>query len=419
MSKARPNAARAESPCLDGMLHESFCPACGYHVAVSLYDGGSRPLATLAWPRSAEEARSMPAYPLSFVQCVDCGHVYNCEFDYSDVPYSDKPNLMFNKGRLWSDHLDRVRRLIVERLPERPTVVEIGCGDGSLLRSLAEARPDGRFAGFDPNAMADVAAGPVELHRCLFEPHRHLAEYRPDLIVSRHVLEHLMNPLGFVQSLAFGASWAGIETHLLIEVPCIDKALAAGRTVDFYYEHNSHFTTLSLTRLLQRCAAEVELVERGYRDEVVFGLARFARQAEQIEFARQALAFRSRTTEDHANVRRELQSLLAAGKTVAVWGGTGKGAALMAQYGLDAERFPVVVDSDPDKAGTFVPGGGQEIRFRDYLLEHPADVILIATQWRAADIHLEIQRHGIRCEKIVIEHEGRLIDYLNDEHPYG
>ena len=84
-----------EAASLHGVLRESFCPACGDHVAMSLYEGGSRPLATLAWPRSVEEARSMPAYPLSFVQCVDCGHVYNADFDYSHVPYSDKPNLMF------------------------------------------------------------------------------------------------------------------------------------------------------------------------------------------------------------------------------------------------------------------------------------------------------------------------------------
>lgn len=415
--------AQPSDPDLEGVLHESSCPACGYHVAVSLFDGGRRPLATLAWPGSAAEARAMPEFPLSFLRCVDCGHVYNSAFDYSAVPYRDNPNLMFNKGTLWTDHLKRVQALILQRLSERGTVVEIGCGDGSLLSSLAPARPNGRFVGFDPNAATEAApfsdvGGPVELQRRLFQPHRHLAEYRPELIISRHVLEHLMNPLRFVQSLSFAASWANVDTRLLIEVPCIEKALSLGRTVDFYYEHNSHFTTNSLARLLERCAAEVELVQRGYRDEVVYALARFARQPEQVEFARGALAFRSRSAAAQENVRRQLSALIDSGKTVAIWGGTGKGAALIAQYGLDAERFPVVVDSDPQKVGTFVPGSGQEIRFRDYLLDHPVDVILIATQWRAADIHLEIQQAGIRFDGILIEHEGRLVDYLRQQHPY-
>ena len=410
--------SKKAQPPLEGLWHASTCPACGYHVAVSLYEGGRRPLATLAWPGSEEEARAMPRHPLSFVRCVDCGHVYNAEFDYGVVPYSDKPNLMFNQGAVWTRHLDSVRDLIVGRLGESPTVVEIGCGDGGFLRSLALVRPAGRYVGFDPNTVSGAADASIQTHRCPFEPDRHLAEYRPDLIISRHVLEHLMNPLGFVQALSFAASWHGVETRLFIEVPCIDRALAVGRTVDFFYEHNSNFTALSLERLLRRCAGCVELVRLGYNDEVVCGLARFTGQQEQVALAREAMAFQSRWSEAQSSVRRALHAVIEAGRTVAIWGGTGKAAAFIHQYELDARRFPVVVDSDADKAGTFVPGTGQEIRFRDYLTKHPVDVILIATQWRAPDIIDEIHRCGIPFEDILIEHQGRLISYLHDEHPY-
>jgi len=403
---------------LKDVLRSCTCPACGHHVAVSFYDGGNRPLATLAWPRSAGEAQSMRRYPLSFVRCVDCGHVYNSDFDYAVVPYSDKPNLMFNQGAVWTRHLAHVRDLILRQLPPNPTVVEIGCGDGGLLRAMAAARPEGRYVGFDPNAAVDVGHGRIQAHQRMFDPAEHLLQYRPDVVISRHVFEHLVNPLGFVQALSFAASWQGVETRLFIEVPCIDRALAIGRTVDFFYEHNSNFTTRSLERLLQRCATSVELIERGYNDEVVYGLARFAKQQEQVDFAQQALAFRSRAVDSRWNVRRSLDALVAGGKNVAIWGGTGKAAAFIHQYELDAARFPVVVDSDPDKVGTFVPGTGQEIRFRDYLLDHPADIILIATQWRAPDIVDEIKQCGIPFLNILIEHDGRLTSVLRNAHPY-
>src|SRR5258707_14571963 len=77
--------------------HDSTCPACGHHVAVPFFSG-HQPLATVAWPKSAAEARAMPKLPLDFMRCVDCGHVFNAAFDYAAVPYSEKPNLMFNKG---------------------------------------------------------------------------------------------------------------------------------------------------------------------------------------------------------------------------------------------------------------------------------------------------------------------------------
>ncbi len=103
---------------------------------------------------------------------------------------------------------------------------------------------------------------------------------------------------------------------------------------------------------------------------------------------------------------------------MAVWGGTGKAAAFMNFYGVDAQRFPIVVDSDPDKVGTFVPGQGQPIRFRDYLLEDPPDVIIIPMQWRARDIVREIEESGITSSQALIEHDGQLIDFDKDPHPY-
>lgn len=406
-------------PRLNEILRPAMCPACGHHVAVRFYDGGRQPLTTLAWPRSADEATAMRRLPLSFVRCVDCGHVYNTDFDYAEVPYSDKPNLMFNRGVLWSEYLESVSHLLLDRLPEEPVVIEVGCGDGHLLRALAAKRPAGRYVGFDPNSTIDTGGGQIEARAMLFDPAVHLAEFRPDLIISRHVLEHLMNPLGFVQAIAFAASWEAVCTRLFIEVPCIDHVFELGRTVDFFYEHNSHFTTTSLARLLTRCASKVELVETGYNGEVVFGLAAFECHREQLATARTAVDFYDRAVRSTAQLKVDLDELARSRRPVAIWGGTGKAAAFINQNALDRARFPLVVDSDPDKAGTFVPGMGQEIQFRDVLVEHPVDVIVIATQWRAADIVVEIRRHGIPYETILIEHQGRLIDYFKDPHPYG
>jgi predicted O-linked N-acetylglucosamine transferase (SPINDLY family) len=405
-------------PPLPSLLRTATCPACGHHVAVPFYDGGEQPLATVAWPRSSADARAMKRLPLDFVRCVDCGHVYNCRFDYAEVPYSEKPNLMFNRGAVWTDHLRQIRDLIVKGLSERPVVVEVGCGEGHLLRAVAEQRRGGRYIGFDPSNAINTGYGLIEGRRELFDPARHLAELRPDLIISRHVLEHLMNPLAFVQAIAFAASWENIETRLFIEVPCIDQVIRLGRTVDFFYEHNSNFTTKSLERMLARCASEVEAVARGYNDEVVFGVAQFCRREQQVQMATEAVGFAERSAGQRQTIGADVDALAVSGKRVAIWGGTGKAAAFINQFGLDAKRFPLVVDSDVEKAGTYVPGAGQEILYRDLLIQYPVDVILIATQWRAGDIVAEIERCGIPYQTILIEHAGRLINFFDGAHPY-
>jgi SAM-dependent methyltransferase len=405
-------------PDANDLVRAVTCPACGHHVAVPFFEGGLAPLATLAWPASAEEAHGLARLPLDFVRCVDCGHVFNAAFDYAAVPYTDRPNRMFNRAPGWSAHLLMVRDEMLARLPSAPVVVEIGHGDGHLLTALAEARPEGRYVGFDPHGAAEARHGSVELRPALFVPAADLPELRPDLIVSRHVMEHLTDPLGFIQQLAFAAAWADVEPALYLEVPCIDRALETGRTFDFYYEHNSHFTTTSFTRMLSRCGVTGPRIRHGYGDEVIYAFVRLAPGRAQILNARAAVAFRDAARRSAACLRAQMDDLAASGRSVAIWGGTGKAAAFIVQAGADDVRFPVVVDSDADKVGTFVPGAGQEIRFRDWLRVHPVDVIIVPAHWRARDIVREMAACGITCRTVLIEFGGRLVDYFGAPHPY-
>lgn len=394
------------------------CPACGHHVAVLFYDGGHQPLATLGWPRTAGEARAMSKLPLRFVRCVDCGHVFNDAFDYTRVPYGDNPNLMYNRGLRWSDFLRKVCSEIISRLPEKAVVVEIGHGDGTFLESLASLQPSGRFYGFDPHGATASRLGNITYRRSLFVPAAQMAELRPDLLISRHVLEHLTDPLGFVQSLSFGAATAELKPLLYIEVPCIDRALTTGRTEDFYYEHNSHFTTESFSRMLARGFCSIDALDHGYDGEVVYAFLRLKGRLEHLQHAHDAKAFDAMARASRQVIMMELANHYMAGKTVAFWGGTGKCAAFLQAHHVDAHRFPLVVDSDPAKIGTFVPGTGQQILAIQALKDKCVDILVVPTQWRARDIVEEAGRSGLEFGQVVIPHQGRLVDFLTGHHPY-
>ncbi len=303
------------------LLRGMTCPACGHHVAVPLFRSEAEPA-------------------LDVVRCVDCGHAFNA----AAASHADPQHRTFSGGPGWPEHVRAVRDEMLGRLPAAPVVVEVGHGDAQFLTALAEARPAGRYVGFDPHGATDAGHPAIDLRREHFVAARALAELSPHVIVNRYVMEYLAHPLGFIQEFAFAAAASGIQPVLYLEVPCIDRALEKGRTFHFDHRHTSYFTTASFMRMLSRCGPVEQRIGHGYHGEVVY-------------------------------------------------------------------RFPLVVDSDAATVGTMVAGTGQEIRSPDWLRAHPVDVVIIPMHRRAHDIVREMAAADIRCDTILIEDRGRLIDY--------
>jgi hypothetical protein len=74
------------------------CPVCGSKFCSILFNQGSQPLTAFNLPESQEEALNELRFPLDFVQCSVCSHVYNRQFEITQVPYGKDSNLMFNSG---------------------------------------------------------------------------------------------------------------------------------------------------------------------------------------------------------------------------------------------------------------------------------------------------------------------------------
>ena len=385
------------------------CPACGYHYAATFLND-TMPLATIAWPATEHEALTMQNLHLDFVQCLQCSHVYNKSFKYEDVPYSDKPNLMFNNGAIWSGFIQDVIDNLAKNLPENPTIIEIGHGDGSFLSALSQHCKTGRFIGFDPNG---AAAGDDHLtfKQELFMPLTHVAEYKPDLIIMRHIVEHLSDPLAFLQSFALAAAVENHNMRFYIETPCIDNVLTSNRTVDFYYEHTNQFTTKSFTAMLNTAGFSCKEISHGYAREVIYTHADLTPNQDLKATLSGAGHFRTITEKAIPHIKQQIKNYKTQGHSLAIWGGTGKSAAFMNRYKINKDVIDYVIDSDPRKAGTFVPGTAQQIYTVDRLLEKPVDIIIIPPQWRAKDITIEMQERGVTAQKVLVEHDGALIEY--------
>ena len=401
--------ARSLTQLMAPPLTGEACLACKsvYNYPLARWD--RMPLSILGLPRTKSEALTTREFVMDVRQCASCGHVFHTEFSREHVPYREGSNMVYNQGDSWSAYQDALAEEWAERYDlNGSTVVEIGCGEGLFIQRLLGR--GNRCIGFEPGPDADkLEAKGIEAYREYFQGAR-LFELRPEAILCRHVIEHLAAPIDFLEDLAIACREADLFPVVLAETPLIEKALRHHRINDFQYEHVSYFTMSSMRTLFERAGFEVLELTPRFGDEVVTIAARPKPDTTQRLRREGALAFHASVQGQVAKVRATLRAWRDGGEAVAIWGGTGRGMALMNMFGVDAELVPFVFDSDLRKAGGFVPGTGQEILAPSALATKPMDRILITSSWRARDIEHELRsEHGSKA-RLYVYHEERLCE---------
>ena len=117
------------------------------------------------------------------------------------------------------DKVNNIQRLLGSRTVE--SVIEVGCGTGSVLAELASRKIGQQHVGVDvADPRAHVHPGAASMDLRTFDGET--LEFRDgtfDLVIATHVVEHVPNPRSFVRELA------RVSRRLVyIEVPCEMKA---------------------------------------------------------------------------------------------------------------------------------------------------------------------------------------------------
>lgn len=375
-----------------------ICPVCLSVHTIALYNTPPLPLSIMSVTGNPEESVNDPRASMSIRACLCCSHIYNGSFDPDFVSYSHGGCKMFNNGSIWQEHIKSLQAYINSK--SFTQVVEIGAGDGSFLSGITTKD---KFA-YEPSTESALceSAG-LSVIRDYFQPTHVKLHPEGTLYVMRHVMEHLTRPSAFVETMTRAACG---NIDMIVEVPNIVNALRDKRIEDWVYEHAHHFTPTSLKRLFIRNGWRINRCETVYNNEVVVLHAEHRPTAADKAISGYIEDFRDirKSLSDAANELRMLSET----KSVAFWGGTGKSTMSIHQLGSEA-KFRVV-DSDVLKVGLCVPGLAVTIEHANSLIDNPVDVIVISTSWRAADILGEIQRKGIRYEKILMYKRGKLVE---------
>jgi hypothetical protein len=362
---------------------------------------GNQPLSLVAMQEKADQSDCLERYPIKIAICPRCNHCFNYEFDRHIQQYSGAGCRMWNNGMEWQEHVDHVAK--VAAMHNAECIIEIGAGDGEFLEKINS--PAVKIAIDPAGSVMQCGERGIHYERAYFDATEHIPEGCGNLlIIMRHLLEHMANPRAFMDEIANVRRDMQYNTHVLIEVPCIHNALNRTRLEDWTYEHPQHFTETSL-ELLTESVGFRGITSLEYADEVLL----YTGQLEQVEseeetyldnFAKMSL------------MASRIGGQLAGMESVAYWGGAGKSAMFLNYLGVGDDAL--VVDSDPNKIGMYVPGTKIQIQDPTKLLIDHVDTIVVTTSWRAYDIAAEIRERNIPCNKLLTFERGNLVEVIDE-----
>jgi SAM-dependent methyltransferase len=130
-------------------------------------------------------------------------------------------------------------------VPTEGKALDVGCGNGALLRAFGEARPVWNLYGHDLNEINLAALKQIRGFRSLFVGRVGVVPGRFDLITLIHSLEHFANPIEALMDIRAKLALGG---SLLVETPD-----AGVNPIDLVVaDHAMHFLRHDLARLLVR-----------------------------------------------------------------------------------------------------------------------------------------------------------------------
>ena len=289
--------------------------------------------------RTAEEARRCPTGNISLIENGETGLIYNEAFIASLLDYDSSYQNEQSHSHTFKRHIEEVADLIENKIG-RKKLIEIGCGKGTFLELLLSRGAD--VIGFDP---AYEGSNPL-IQRDYFTG---LLKTKGDGLILRHVLEHIPEPVHFLNMLSKSNDGKG---YIYIEVPCFDWIIKNGAWFDIFYEHVNYFRLVDFYRIFKNIIHSTHTFGGQYLS-VIADLSSLrkpeANYKQTIDFPKDFNRL--------SKIRKKSDT----NRNIVVWGGSSKGVI----FSLLSERngFPVrrIIDINPEKQGQYIPGTGLRV----------------------------------------------------------
>lgn len=383
-----------------------LCPVCRTEVSSRFLKQSGVPTNCSALYATAEEARSAPRGDIELAFCSNCGMIFNAAFERDQVAYDASYENSLRFSPTFCEYADALATRLVETHGLRgKRIVEVGCGDGEFLRTICR-KGGNSGTGFDPSFAGTFDDPNVAFIRNNYDE---LAANTPaDFVCCRHVLEHIEQPRDLLSQVHRALSDRA-DGAAYFEVPDALAVLSGSSTWDVIYPHCNYFTAVALAGLFEACNFSALNISTSFGRQYLaieasprklstpvrppsssFEIAKLGRVVER---------FRLHFRETVEQWERFLEYAHAEDRRVVLWGAGAKAVTFLNTI-PGASRLAAVVDMNPRKQGSFVPGTGHQVIAPASLASTKPDILITLNPVYEGEIRRIASEMGLSAEVV-------------------
>lgn len=394
------------------------CQYCGTPLTTTLVDLGLSPLSNSYVPLERAEIPD-DMYPLHTRVCGSCFLVQVDDVVPADAHFNQDYAYFSSFSQSWLEHCQAFANASSARfgLNDQSLVVEIASNDGYLLQYFLEKGI--RVLGVEPSASVAKAAQAkgietrVEFFGDAYAGQLRVEGLKPDLICSANVLAHVPDIGDFVAGVATLLSDEGVYT---VEFPHLLNLINLVQFDTIYHEHYTYLSLVAVERIFRDKGLRVFDVEEipthggslrvyacrdgaSHEPTQRVDAVRAKEAAAKLDSLEGYQGFGTKVETLRTGLLAYLQEAKAAGRRVAGYGAAAKGNTLLNYCGIDADLIAYVVDKNPAKQNTLLPGSRIPVHAVEELYTQRPDDILILP-WNIRDEVIsqlaDLRRQGTR-----------------------
>lgn len=391
------------------------CPLCKGKPLI-FYKNNKQPLFSQGLVPNRNK-KFMRKQLLSLAVCRECSYVFNMSRDLSKLDKLYRDYYTYLPQDSSSLNVDFLKKLAKSLSKNHATkkVLEVGSHDGYFLKLLFDFGWD--VAGVDPSPISKTAVKKYnfDIKENYFSSNLY-KDKKFNLLVARHVLEHIDDPIEFLLDFKKVLTKKG---RIYIEAPSLAYMVEKKNYQDIHFEHLSYFTFDFLKKLISNCGFEIVNSKRLQSNRVISILAENKhsamltrkKAAQRIREAKsnkslvqKLLKFGRESEKRRLNMLNFIHSKLGKGDKWVVFGAGAGSVNLISSLGLTEKEILFVVDSDLKKWGKYLPGSGLFVKSPKALKKTMVDVVFVTSDFYQNEIVRSLDWFAKNGGKIVALH---------------